>query len=366
MRASTASSTPRSPAPKTTAGATISPAARANEASAAERAAALQRSSKAVFPYPRGRPPPPTAKPPAIGKPTSCCSPDTAKPCSPSTIAILGCCWHPVRPPRRQRVSPHISWRSSKHSHQGCDALSPSIMAPSSHAISCSAVSPSRLTSAIPMPLGRRVASKTPSVGCAASSRAKPISPLSPTSVSTTSSAAITTPLENALTSQPRRRSSKKCCTSTVNPPSRLRGNERSWPAIGLLQPHHNAVGRALGVHDGEAHETRPFGREEERAAARLGRQWHAVDQHRQGPGSAADLERDRVRLAVGFIGQLKPGAVGREHDAQRGLGVLARQPARPKALLRRRQFAGGGPLRAGGRGRPRPPRAPRAGDDHQ
>src|SRR5260370_5735141 len=227
MRASTASSTPRSPAPKTTAGATISPAARANEASAAERAAALQRSSKAVFPYPRGRPPPPTAKPPAIGKPTSCCSPDTAKPCSPSTIAILGCCWQPGRPTRRQRVSPHISWRSSKHSHQGCDALSPSIMAPSSHAISCSAVSPSRLTSAIPMPLGRRVASKTPSVVCAASSRAKPISPLSPTSVSTTSSAAITTPLENALTSQPRRRSSKKCCTSTLNPPPRPRADER-------------------------------------------------------------------------------------------------------------------------------------------
>ena len=80
-RASTASSTPRSPAPRTTAGATICPAARANGACGATAAAALQASSKAGFPYPNGPPRPPTATPPAIGKPTSCCSPNTVRRC---------------------------------------------------------------------------------------------------------------------------------------------------------------------------------------------------------------------------------------------------------------------------------------------
>ena len=80
-RASTASSTPRSRAPRTIAGATICRAARASAASAAARAEAPQASLKAVFPWPNALRMPPIARPPATGKPTSCCSPNTARPC---------------------------------------------------------------------------------------------------------------------------------------------------------------------------------------------------------------------------------------------------------------------------------------------
>src|SRR6202008_4924825 len=48
------------------------------------------------------------------------------------------------------------------------------------------------------------------------------------TSCSRPWSAHTTTPRASALTSRPRPKPSAKCCTSSVNPPSRFRGNERS------------------------------------------------------------------------------------------------------------------------------------------
>ena len=67
---STASSTPSSGAPRTTAGAAICPAARASAVVAARRGAAPQASSKAVFRWRNGPSRPPAARSPAIGKPT--------------------------------------------------------------------------------------------------------------------------------------------------------------------------------------------------------------------------------------------------------------------------------------------------------
>src|SRR5262249_33301939 len=80
--------------------------------------------------------------------------------------------------------------------------------------------------SAIPMPPGKRAVSRTPSVACAASFRARPTSPHCQTDASTPSSAPTTTRRENALTSGPRPRPSPKCCTSNVNPPPRLCGDD--------------------------------------------------------------------------------------------------------------------------------------------
>ena len=67
MRASTASSMPRSPAPMTAAGATTCPAQSSSAADAAGRAAAPSTSSQAACPSRNGRPPPAIATPRPLG-----------------------------------------------------------------------------------------------------------------------------------------------------------------------------------------------------------------------------------------------------------------------------------------------------------
>src|SRR5262245_39777541 len=109
-------------------------------------------------------------------------------------------------------------------------------MAPSSPVIACFTASPSKPSSAIPTPPGRRVASKMPSVVCAASSRARPTSQPSRIAASTPSCAPTTTPLENALTSKHPQRCSANCCTSNVNPPPRLRGDDAAAGKPGLIR----------------------------------------------------------------------------------------------------------------------------------
>src|SRR4029453_12664427 len=59
---------------------------------------------------------------------------------------------------------------------------------------------------------------------------------------------------------------------------------------FGLLQPHHNAVGRAAGVHYLEPHEAGPLRLEEQRAPSRRSRQWLPVDQHGQRSGAPVTL----------------------------------------------------------------------------
>src|SRR5579883_818304 len=227
MKASIVSSTPRSPAPRTIAGAIISRAPKASAAFAAGAAAAPQTSSKAAFPCPNGPKSPPIATPPAIGKPTSCCSPNTARPCSSFMNANRA-----SSSPQDCRAKPPTaslaaSSPCSPPSPSRCVRPSPSTTEPSSLATRRSTSSPSKPTSATPMPLGKRAESKTPSAAPAASSLAKQTSPSSQINASSPSSASIITPQENASATKRPPRSSSNCCTSSVNPPSRLRGNDR-------------------------------------------------------------------------------------------------------------------------------------------
>src|SRR4029453_11350956 len=99
-------------------------------------------------------------------------------------------------------------------------------MAPSSPLSACFTAPPSKPSFAILTRPGRRVASKMPSVVCAASSRARPTSRPSRIAASTPSCAPTTTPHGNALTSKNRQKCSNNCCTFNVNPPPRFRGDD--------------------------------------------------------------------------------------------------------------------------------------------
>jgi ABC-type uncharacterized transport system substrate-binding protein len=112
------------------------------------------------------------------------------------------------------------------------------------------------------------------------------------------------------------------------------------WLQAILLQPHHDAVGRAAAIHYGEPHEAGPFRLEEERATSSRSGQRRPVHQHGQRPSAARHLERDRIGLAGAIVCKFEPGAIGREHDAKLRFGALAREHARPEALQRRRQLA--------------------------
>ena len=110
-----------------------------------------------------------------------------------------------------------------------CAEPSPSTTAPSSHATPACTASICKPSSATPTPPGRKAASKTPSAECDASSPAKPTSPPSQTATSPRSCKPTTQRPENASTSKhPPSYSSNTCCTSNVNPPPRLRGNDAS------------------------------------------------------------------------------------------------------------------------------------------
>jgi IS30 family transposase len=107
-----------------------------------------------------------------------------------------------------------------------CARPSHSTTAPSSPAIIACTAWRSTPSSATPTRHGKRAASRTPSDACAASCPAKPISQRSQTADSVAWSPLTTTPLANALTSAPRLRPLLKRCTSNVNPPPRLRGDD--------------------------------------------------------------------------------------------------------------------------------------------
>ena len=115
--------------------------------------------------------------PPVTGKPTWCCSPNTVRPCSPSTSGTRASCSPLGRPTKPPSASPAISSGCSRHCRSNCAKPSPSTTAPSSLAISSSTGSPSRPSSATRMPHGRKAASRTLSVACAAFSPARPTSP---------------------------------------------------------------------------------------------------------------------------------------------------------------------------------------------
>jgi IS30 family transposase len=105
------------------------------------------------------------------------------------------------------------------------DARSASIMEPSSPNISACNATESPPTSAMSARPGRKAASKMPSAASAASCPAKPTSTPSQNSSSKPPLAPTTIPRENASASKHQPKPST-CCTSNVNPPSRLRGND--------------------------------------------------------------------------------------------------------------------------------------------
>ena len=190
-RASIASSTPRSPAPTTTAGASICRAARANAASAAASGG-----SPASFIESRV---------PIAQRPTAAADRQTPGHWEADLMlfakygqAILAIHDRHTRlivatPTAQQDRRPHrrAAPRLLHAIAAGlCARPSPSTMAPSSPVIIGCTTSPSRPSSAIPTPPGRRAASRTPSADCAASSPERPISLPSPTNASTPSCAA--------------------------------------------------------------------------------------------------------------------------------------------------------------------------------
>lgn len=86
---------------------------------------------------------------------------------------------------------------------------------------------------AIRMRHGRRAASRTPSVACVASCRARPTWQASIRTASTPSSRPTTTPRANALTGTPRQKPSiTSCCTSNENPQPGFRRDDGRWEDI--------------------------------------------------------------------------------------------------------------------------------------
>src|ERR1700749_2898351 len=103
---------------------------------------------------------------------------------------------------------------------------SPSTTVPSSPATSRCAAWRSTPSFAILMRLGRKAASRMQSGECAASCLARPTLRRSRAADSATSWPPTTTLRVNALTSEPQLRPLPKCCTSSVNPPPRFRGDD--------------------------------------------------------------------------------------------------------------------------------------------
>src|ERR1700744_2803945 len=136
---------------------------------------------------------------------------------------------------------------------------SPSTTVPSSPATSRCAAWRSTPSFAILMRLGRKAASRMQSGECAASCPARPTLRRSRAADSATSWPPTTTLRVNALTSEPQLRPLPKCCTSSVNPPPRVRGDDgKLLPEIGLQIPQRVriaercelAFGDSLLLHD--------------------------------------------------------------------------------------------------------------------
>jgi len=245
MRASTASSTPRSPVPRTTAGAAICLAPRASAGCAAAAAAAPQGSLKAVFPWLNGHPPRPSARPRAIGKPTRSCLQNTVRSRWPCLSGEHGSSWRPGRAIEPPSVWHSISFGCLPRCRNSCARPSPSTTAASSPAIASYTSSRSAPTSVTRTHPGRRVVSRTQSADCVAFFLARPISRPCRMSISERQSAPTTTPRASALTSGPRPKPSLKCCTSSVNPPPRFRGDERTVLVTGTARRCRSTLAQA-------------------------------------------------------------------------------------------------------------------------
>ena len=114
-----------------------------------------------------------------------------------------------------------------------CAGPLPSTTAPSLPGIPPCIACRSQPSSVIATRPGKRAASRTPSAACDASCHARPISPPCLTSAFARSSPPTTARHANALTSGHPQRPSPNCCTSNVNSPPRLRGDDGHARATG-------------------------------------------------------------------------------------------------------------------------------------
>ena len=132
MKASIASSMPRSAAPTTAPGGTIFPGPKPNAAGAAAKADRRRASSRAASPSPSAPRRPTTAPFQDIGKPTSCSSKPMARPSWSPTSACPGSSSSPdsqAKPPNPPLAN---SSPGSSPCHPSCARPSPSTTAPSS------------------------------------------------------------------------------------------------------------------------------------------------------------------------------------------------------------------------------------------
>src|SRR5258706_1578353 len=196
---------------------------------------------------------------PAIGRPISCSSPNTARPSSRCTSALHASSSRQSRREKRPSPSPTPLAACSNPCRQNCANPSPSTTGQSLRAITSCTVSPSQPSSAIPTHPGKRAESRTPSDACEGPFHEKPIWQHYRPNAWQASSVHTTTHPENALTGKLQQSSSaSNCCTSNVNPPSRFRGNDISKllnsarsasPAPDVSRPRNDPTRRKKSPH---------------------------------------------------------------------------------------------------------------------
>jgi len=169
------------------------------------------------------------ARPRAIGKPTSCCSRDTAKGCSFSTNDKPASTSFGTRSIEKLFPPPGPSIVNSANFHRRCEKPSASTTELSSPSITgFTKHSASKPSSAIPIAPGKKAAWRTPSGAYDAGYHARPISTSSAQPLSSGTFSASTIPHGNASTSrhQPRHSSNSNqplhFKRESIIPPSRV------------------------------------------------------------------------------------------------------------------------------------------------
>src|SRR5882672_1835784 len=174
-----------------------------DEDAADARAGAPPASSNNGARSPNGRPRSKAARCRAIGKPTSCCSPDMAKGCLFSTNGKPASTSFSARSIEKPFLPLEPLPADSENFHRRCAKPLASTTEPSSPSITgCTKSSASRPSSAIPTVPGKKAAWKTPSACCDDPCHAKLTSSSSRQPHSSDTSDASTTPHANVWTSR--------------------------------------------------------------------------------------------------------------------------------------------------------------------
>ncbi len=171
---------------------------------------------------------------PAIGKPISCSSPNTARPSWPCTSDPRACS-SPQSPPAKRPCRSRTSYPAcSSRYPPNCADPSPSTTAPSCPALRTASPRHRDLLLRPLRALAKGRHTRTPSDACDAPSRARPTWPtLSDRQLSALVCAYNNTPRKCLDWNSPARGlPGQTVCTSNENPPARLRGHDsRYWVA---------------------------------------------------------------------------------------------------------------------------------------